>query len=74
MKSYFFLKIIFKIKITPDNKKAKSKVQKICEGEMLIRILPTTLLQIFCKIILYSKVINKNMVHPDNNFISMKRF
>ena len=74
MKSYFFLKLFSKLRLLQITKKAKSKVQKIFEGEILIRILPTTLLQIFCKIILYSKVINKSMVHPDDNFISMEEF
>ena len=35
---------------------------------MLIRTLPTTLLQIFCKIIPNSKVIVKSIIAPDNNF------
>ena len=41
---------------------------KIFIGEMLIRTLPTSLLQIFCKIILNSKVIVKSIIDPDDNF------
>ena len=37
------------------------------EGEMLVRILPTTLLQLFCKIILNFQVIVKSILNPDNN-------
>ena len=44
-----------------------STIGKIFEGEMLIRTLPTTLLQIFCKIILNSKVIVKSIIDPDDN-------
>ena len=43
-------------------------VGKIFEGGMLIRILPTTPLQIFCKIILNSQVIVKSIIGPDDNF------
>ena len=35
---------------------------------MLIRTLPTTLLQIFCKINFHFKVIVKNSKDPDDNF------
>ena len=45
-----------------------SIVEKIFEGEMLIRTLPTTLLQIFCNISCNSKVIVKSIIDPDNNF------
>ena len=38
----------------------------IFEGEMLIRTLSTTLLQIFCKIILISKVIIESIIDPDD--------
>ena len=38
------------------------------EGEMLTKTLPTTLLQIFCKIIPKSKVIVKSITDPDDNF------
>ena len=43
--------------------------KKIFEGEMLIRPLPTALLQISCKISLNSKVIVKNTIDPDNHFL-----
>ena len=35
---------------------------------MLIQILPTTLLQIFCEVILNRKVIVKSITVPDDNF------
>ena len=35
---------------------------------MMIRILPTTLLQIFFEIILNSQVITKSIIDTDNNF------
>ena len=38
------------------------------DGEMLIRTLRTILLQIFCKIISYFKVIVKSILDPDDNF------
>ena len=38
------------------------------EGEMLIRTLSTTLFQLFCKIVLNSKVIDINVKEPDDNF------
>ena len=38
------------------------------EGEMLIRIVPTTLLQIFRKTILNYKDIVKSIIDPDDNF------
>ena len=41
---------------------------KIFEGEMLIRTLPTTLLQIYCKIIPNSDVIVKSVIAPDDTF------
>ena len=37
---------------------------------MFIRILPTALVQIFCDIILNSKVLVKSMLDPDDNFCS----
>ena len=43
-------------------------IGKIFEGEMLIRTLPTTFLQIFSKIILNSKVSVKSILDPDDNF------
>ena len=46
------------------NLSRESIAWKIFEGEMLIRTLPTTLLQIFCKVILISKV------YPQNYHIS----
>ena len=45
-----------------------SKVEKIFEVEMLIRILGTNLLRIFCKIIRSSKVIVKGIGNPGVNF------
>ena len=41
---------------------------KIFHGEMSIRILSTTLLQIFCKKIPNFKVIVKSIIDPDDNF------
>ena len=41
---------------------------KIFEGEILIRTLPTTLLQIFCKFISNSKIIVKSISGADDNF------
>ena len=48
----------------PWNLLGKSIIKKIFDGEIVIRTLPTTLLQIFCKIIVISKFIFKN---PDNS-------
>ena len=48
------------------NLTVKSKIGKIFEGGMLLRIIPTTLLQIFCKSIDISKVITKSIVRPDD--------
>ena len=42
---------------------------KIFEGEILIRTLPTILLEIFCKIILNPKVIVKSIHDPDDNSV-----
>ena len=47
---------------------SQSKIVKRIEGEMFIRVLPSTLLQIFCKIILYYEVIVKSIIDPDDNF------
>ena len=47
---------------------SKIVVWKIFEGEMLIRILGTTLIQIFCNSILYSQVIVKSTLDPDDHF------
>ena len=41
----------------------------IFEGEMFIRILPTTLLQIFCGNLLYFEVIFKSMKIADDTFL-----
>ena len=38
------------------------------DGELLIRILPTSFFQVFCKIILISKIIVKSIMIPDDNF------
>ena len=38
--------------------------RKIVDGEMLIRTLPTTFLQISCKILLHSKVILLSIIDP----------
>ena len=38
------------------------------EGEMLSRTLPTTLLHIFCEVILDSKAFIKSIEYPDDNF------
>ena len=43
-------------------------MRKIFHREMSIRILSTTLLQIFCVIILNFIVIVKSIIDPDNNF------
>ena len=43
-------------------------MRKIFHGEMSIRILSTTLFQIFCKIILNFKVIVKSIIDTDDNF------
>ena len=43
--------------------------QKIFEGEMFIRILLTTLLQIFCENLLYFQVIFKSMKIADDTFL-----
>ena len=43
--------------------------QKIFEGEMFIRILPTTLFQIFCENLLYFQVIFKSMKIADDTFL-----
>ena len=44
----------------------KSIAGKICDREMLIGSLSTTLLQIFCKIIMNFKIIVKSMKDPDD--------
>ena len=46
----------------------KSKMEKIFEGEMLDRTLPTTLFRIFCKIMLNFQVIIKSIEDPDEDF------
>ena len=45
---------------------AKANLGKIFEGEMLFKGLQTTLLQIFCKIILNFKVVIESIIGPDN--------
>ena len=47
----------------------KTFLSKIFEGEMCIRILPTTLLQIFCENSLYFQFIFKNMKIADDTFL-----
>ena len=44
----------------------KHLTDEIFEGEMLIRTLPTALLQIFCEVILDSKVIAISIIYPDD--------
>ena len=44
----------------------KSNIYKIFEGELFIRTPSTTLLQIFRKFVLYSKVILKSLADPDD--------
>ena len=46
---------------------AEDEEEKI-EGEMLIRTIPTTLLQIFFNVILYSKVFATSIEVSDVNF------
>ena len=46
----------------------KKIIGKIFEGEMLIRKLPTTLLQIFLKNIFNSKITRNCISDPDDNF------
>ena len=47
--------------------KAKAYLEKIFEAEVLFRTLPAIPLQIFCKMILNSKVITRSIIDPDNN-------
>ena len=47
----------------------KAFLSKIFEGEIIIRILPTTLLQIFCENLLYFQVIFKSMKIADDTFL-----
>ena len=47
----------------------KTFLSKIFEGETCIRILPTTLLQIFCENVLYFQFIFKNMKIADDTFV-----
>ena len=42
---------------------------EIFEGETLVRTPPTTLLQIFCELILNSLVIVKSIIDPDGNLL-----
>ena len=48
----------------------KRVLGKIFEGEIFIRSLPTTPLQIFCKTIHNFQVIVKSIKNTDNNFMS----
>ena len=48
---------------------AKALVRKIFDGEKLFRTLQPTLLQIFCKIILNSKVVRKSIIDPDGQLL-----
>ena len=43
---------------------------KIFDGDILIILLLTTVLQMFCKIIFNFKVIVKSLKDPDDNFTS----
>ena len=51
-----------------DKFSSESLVWKMFEGEMLIITLSTTLLEIFCKIILNFQVIVKSFTDPKDNF------
>ena len=42
--------------------------EEIFDGEMSIRKIPTTLPQIFCKMIINCKDIVKSIIDPDDNF------
>ena len=44
-------------------------VRKMFDEEMLIKIFSTALLEIFCKNILYSKIIVKSIRDPGDNFL-----
>ena len=48
----------------------KSKIRKMFNREMLIRTLPTTLLETFCLCILKSEVIDKSIIDPDDNILT----
>ena len=58
----------------PENKGlsiwTESIFKKLFEGEMFIQSLPTTLLQIFGKIIPNFQVIDKSIKDPDENFLN----
>ena len=43
-------------------------INRLISSGILFMIMPTTLLQIFCKIILNYKVIIKSIIDPDDNF------
>ena len=45
----------------------QSNLKKIFEGELFIKFLSTTFLQMFCKLMLNFKVIFKSMTAPDNS-------
>ena len=44
-------------------------VEKVFEGKLLIKIIPSTLLLIFCKTDFNSKDMVKSITDPDNNFL-----
>ena len=44
-----------------------SMIEKIFDGEVLMRTLTTSLLQIICEITLNPKVIAKSIVNPEDN-------
>ena len=48
----------------------EGRAWKIFDAEMIIRTLPTTFPQIFCKIILISKVIIKSIIYADYNIFT----
>ena len=54
------------------NLSALSLIGKLFEGEMLFRTLPITLLQIFSKIILNSKISAKSILDPDDNLLEKR--
>ena len=69
--TYPFILIGAKWSLTILMKSCKKKYnkEKIFDGEILIRTLATTLLQIFCKIILNLWDIVKSILDPDDNFM-----
>ena len=68
---YFFMIFSFNpLRVTSGNNisQAESIIKKIFDREMLIKTLPTTLLQILLQVVLYYKVIVKSTIVPDDNF------